>query len=106
MKHLRLISLLIVIFLSVAVLAAPPGWEDVSRMPAGIEHIESEDAWFAASHGYIYVKSSRAVPVRVLTILGQTVEQVTLPPGSHRFRPRAKGIYLIKIGTVTRRVTV
>lgn len=98
--------MLVAAVLSVAVMAAPGGWEDVSRMPAGVEHIDSEDASFSSAQGYIYVMASKPVQVRVLTILGQTVEQATLPPGRHRFHLKAKGIYIIKIGTATRRVTV
>lgn len=75
-------------------------------MPDGVEHIESEDASFSSTRGYIYVMAAKPVQVRVLTILGQTLEQATLPPGRHRFRLKAKGIYIIKIGTATRRVTV
>lgn len=54
----------------------------------------------------IYVTSPRQVSVKVFTILGQLISQETLPAGTHRLQMSAKGIYILKLGTTTRRVTI
>lgn len=80
-------------------------WEEVTRPPEKLEHIEAEDIDIMVQGGYIYVSTSHQVTLKVFTILGQTVAQATLAPGNHRLRLPAKGIYILKLGSVTRRIT-
>lgn len=56
--------------------------------------------------GYIYVSVSRPTTVRVFTILGQTVSSGRLQPGVSWLKVPARGIYIVRIDNVTRRVTV
>lgn len=55
---------------------------------------------------YIYVDVDRPTAVKLFTILGQPVSQGQLPAGTSRFRVSARGIYILKIGSTTRRITI
>ena len=63
-------------------------------------------AEMAVRDNFIYIAAPRPVTVKVFTILGQLISQTTLPAGIHRLPMSAKGIYIIKIGGSTRRVTI
>ena len=56
--------------------------------------------------GYVYVTVSRRTPVKLFTILGQTVSQTELPAGTSRLRVGARGIYILKAGDTTVRITL
>lgn len=72
-----------------------------SDNPDEIEHIE-----LTVKGLYIYIYSSRAVTVRLYSILGQLIVQQAVQPGSTRLKAPAKGVYILKAGSVTRRVTI
>ena len=57
-------------------------------------------------NGYIYVNTTRPVEIKVFSILGQLIRQEKISAGTFRFRLESKGIYIVKAGTVTRRVTI
>jgi len=111
-KHLRSMRQLIVIALVVisALLSsgAAPRWEAVDAPGRIFTEQRSDPEWtdVAVRDGHIYVISQREVNVKVFTILGQLISQETLPAGTHRLHISAKGIYILKIGTTTRRVTI
>ena len=56
--------------------------------------------------GYVYVTVSRRTQVKLFTILGQTVSQTELPAGTSRLRVGARGIYILKAGDTTVRITL
>lgn len=101
--------LIIIIFLSsLCSTGATPRWEAVDS-PGRIfteQRAESETAEIVVRDKCIYISSSRPVNVKVFTILGQLVSQESLPAGIHRLQMSAKGIYILKLGTTTRRVTI
>lgn len=103
----RLIPMLIAAAMAVAVLGAdnstPPRWEQVTSVAT---EIPDDGIDVAVRDNYIYVNTPRQVNVKVFTILGQLVSQGNLPPGVSRLRVNARGIYILKAGTVTRRVTI
>lgn len=83
--------------------AAVPGWETVSP------RVDSDDADridTAVRDGYIFITTSRPVTVRLYTILGQLVNQQNIGAGTSRFRVGSRGVYILKVGSVTRRITV
>lgn len=102
----RIIILAITALLALSPAAHAAGWEEVVRQPPQSEHIEAEDVDVAVRDGYVYVSSPHGVQIKVFTILGQTVTQLTARPGIFRFKLPAKGIYILKIGSTTRRITV
>ena len=84
-------------------------WEAVDapdRMFTEMRSDPEAQAEMAVRENYIYIATPRSVNVKVFTILGQLISQSTLPAGIHRLPMSAKGIYIIKIGSSTRRVTI
>ncbi len=114
--NMKRISLRRILFAVVAVIAlavvpaavsAPtstaPRWETVSSV---IPTLSDETFDVAIRDNYIYVYTPTPVNVKLFTILGQLVSQGNLPAGTSRFKVNARGIYILKAGTITRRVTI
>lgn len=93
-----------------AAYGATPRWEGVNSPPQGSVAVESragaDQLEVAVRDGYIYVVCQERVTVKVFTILGQLINSDTLTPGTHRMKISAKGIYILKTDTSTRRVTI
>lgn len=111
MKRLRFIIICFVMALCgvSASLAAPaPTWEEVSvPLPAVTQTMEPDgDMELAVHDGYIYIRSERAVTVKIFSILGQLISQETVKPGLHRIRLNSRGIFILRAGTTTRRITL
>ena len=58
------------------------------------------------NNGVITIRTQRRIQVRVFTILGQLVSQVTLNPGTAELKINARGIYIVKIGNITQKVAL
>lgn len=88
----------------------PAEWERAAmptQQTAGVAVDADGERFDICSHGgYIYVSTSRAVTVKVFTLLGQLVSSQTVPAGTSRLRMPARGLYIIKTDSLTRRVTV
>ncbi|MBR6283651.1 MAG: T9SS type A sorting domain-containing protein [Muribaculaceae bacterium] len=56
--------------------------------------------------GVITIKTPRRITVRVFTILGQSVSQAVLNPGTSELRIGTRGIYIVKIGNLTQKVAL
>lgn len=86
--------------------SAPAAWEEVER-PAAVERVDSDQPFEITTRDhYVYVTVTKPVNVKVFTILGQLISSKTLPVGVHRLRIESRGIYIMKIGSVTRRITI
>ncbi len=83
---------------------AAPGWETISSSTADLGDSDRIDV--VVKDGYIYITTNHVVNVKIFSILGQLISQKTLQPGTSRLRVPARGIYILKAGTYTRRVTV
>ncbi len=70
------------------------------------ERIEVEGADVRVCEGYVYVTTSRPTTVKVFSILGQLISQETIQPGISRFRLPSRGIYILKVGDITKRITI
>lgn len=108
MRRLFIILLSLISMVLFTAEGATPRWEAI-QVPdrADIERVEtSEDLEIFAKDGYIYITTSRPVTVKVFTILGQLISQETISPGIHRLRIASRGIYILKAGTATRRITL
>lgn len=108
-----LITLLLALAATLGVSAASPRWEGVDALPQQV--VESmrpaaspsqQGVVYTVHDGYIYIYSPAPVQVKVFTILGQLISQETLAQGSHRLRMNSRGIYLLKVGESTLRVTI
>ena len=91
-----------------AAVAAPPAWEEVTTPSQTLVQSLRNDAdtEVTVSDGYIYIRSNRPLTVRLFSILGQQIHQEAVPAGLHRLRINAKGIYILRAGQTTVRVTI
>lgn len=105
---LRFVLITVIFLCALLSEGAAPRWESVDS-PGRIfteQRADAEAVDVAVRDSCIYVTSPRQVSVKVFTILGQLISQETLPAGTHRLQMSAKGIYILKLGTTTRRVTI
>lgn len=107
-----LFILTLVIATALSLSAATNRWESVEVVPQQVAEAfqsapaSSPQVSHAVHDGYIYIIGNTPVQVKVFTILGQLISQDTLQPGIHRLRINARGIYLLKLGPATLRVTI
>lgn len=82
---------------------AVPSWELVtsSAQSEDIERIEVQ-----VRDGYIYITTPRSLNVKIFSILGQLISSTKVQAGTSRLKVPARGIYILKAGTFTRRITV
>ncbi len=105
LHRITVLSSAIIIAASGAMALPPqqqPRWEQVESVEAEM----TDDVSVAVRDNCIYVTVSRPTTVKLFTILGQPISQVSLQPGTSRFRVGARGIYILKIGSITRRITI
>lgn len=87
--------------------AAPTLWEAAGNVSVrDIERLDDSGMEITVRDGVVILTLTRPAQVRVLTILGQPLSQENLPAGIHRLRLSAKGIYIVRVGQTTRRVTI
>ena len=101
----RILLLTLAAALTVPATAAPAQksrWEQVETARGDL----SEELAVVVRDNYIYITVYRPTAVKLFTILGQPVSQVTLPAGPSRFKVAARGIYILKAGSTTRRITI
>ena len=79
-------------------------WESIELVAA--DNDPPLDVRVNVREGYVYVTVSRRTQVKLFTILGQTVSQTELPAGTSRLRVGARGIYILKAGDTTVRITL
>ena len=106
-RLLRLLVILLAAALWTPAVAAPapavPGkWEQVDTA----EEVFGDEVRVEVRDNYVYVSLARPAVVKIFTILGQPVAQSSLPAGTSRFRLTTRGIYILKLGTTTRRITI
>lgn len=56
--------------------------------------------------GTIIIKTPKPVQVKVFTILGQLVSQELLSKGTSEFKINSRGIFIIKIGSITQKIAL
>lgn len=95
--------------------AAPQLWEEVAAETAVRSGLAPQPSQAGDSgdgvelifrDGIVYLIVARALPVEVFTILGQPVSRETLKAGVHRLKLRSRGIYILRAGSITRRIIV
>jgi hypothetical protein len=84
--------------------AASPNWEQTTAI--SIDSPDADRFEVRSRDGFIFVTTDRQVNVKLFSILGQLISQQTLQPGVWRLKVKARGVYILKTDTVTRRVTV
>lgn len=90
--------------------ATSRGWESVNNMPGLTQEqrvdLDQDAVYTTVRDGYVYVMLRQRINVKIFTILGQPVVQETLDPGVYRFRLTSRGIFILKAGSTTRRITI
>ena len=100
-----LIAFLVAAAAALPVAAAPVRvWENIELVAADNDNPVRLEA--TVRDGYVYVTLSRRAQVKIFTILGQTVSQAELPAGTSRLRMDGRGIYILKAGDTTVRITL
>lgn len=79
-------------------------WENIELVAADNDTPVRLEA--TVKDGYVYVTLSRRAQIKIFTILGQTVSQAELPAGTSRLRIDGRGIYILKAGDTTMRITI
>lgn len=85
----------------------PAVWE-VVQLTDGATRPDSGHAIadVAVTDGKVTITVDHTVTVRVFSILGQLITQKQLAPGRHRLTLPTKGIYILKAGADTRRISI
>ena len=85
-------------------------WEDASSPNESREQIrdgiDGEEIEITVRDGWVYVTTQKPVTVKIFTILGQLITSETIRPGTKRIHISSRGIYILRAGTVTRRITI
>mgnify|MGYP004457212247 CR=1 FL=1 len=85
-------------------------WEDASHPNESREQIrdgiDGEEMEITVRDGWVYVTTQKPVTVKIFTILGQLITSETIRPGTKRIHISSRGIYILRAGTVTRRITI
>jgi len=104
----QLLAILLVAIAAMPSAGISPRWEAVDVPERIFMEQRADPDWadVAVRDKTIYIVTQKQVNVKVFTILGQLISQETLPAGVHRLQMKTKGIYILKIGTTTRRVTI
>lgn len=104
--------MLITLFAALAASAATASkWEAADKTVSAAERIAAERAEADAPEvwvkdGYIYIAAQRQVTVKIFSILGQQISQESVPAGVHRLHLASRGIYILRAGSLTRRITL
>ncbi len=107
MNRMRIVIFAIIAAAAMQLAAARPSWEEVKvPQPPQTERPDADEPVISSHNGYIYVFTSKPVEIKIFSILGQLIKQEKISAGTYRYRIDSKGIYIVKAGTVTRRVTI
>ena len=88
---------------------ARPEWTDVNyevTLPSLVDPRISDGIEIFAKDGTVIIRTPRKVQVKVFTILGQLVSQDILNPGTSELKIASRGIYIIKIGSLTQKIAI
>ena len=101
------ISVLLLVLAGAPCVHAQRQWEEMESELVVTDRQDDADVLdISVRDGYVYVTTSKPVTIKIFSILGQLIAQKQLQPGTSRTRITSRGIYILKAGTVTRRITV
>jgi len=106
---MRIVTVILLAFVlaAVPVVQAQRQWEEMESELVVTDRGDGGDVLdISVRDGYVYVTTSKPVTVKIFSILGQLISQKVLQPGTARTRINARGIYILKVGSVTRRITI
>lgn len=112
-----MIRLVAVILLALGLIATTPVyaagdspvWEVVSHRPGAREQslpTDQERLEVVVRDGAVYITVTQPVRIEVFSILGQLITHKKVEEGTVRLTLRHKGIYILKAGSVTKRINL
>ena len=104
-----IVILALILSMSSSVISAKVQWREISGEVQGkslTDPRSTDGVEIFQRSGTIIIKTTRAIQVKVFTILGQLVSQATLQPGRSELRINTRGIYLVKVGNITQKVAI
>lgn len=105
----RILLILTLLLTAAGAWCDPIKWEESSRPTdnqAIHQSVESEGVEITVKDGWVYVTASRTVTIRIFSILGQPIITETMQPGTYRLHLSSRGIYILRAGSVTRRIII
>ena len=102
----KFITALTIAVATLTATATTPAWEEQKQDDTPQERMENEPIDITTRDGYVYISTPRAVTVKIFSILGQLISQEKIQAGTFRLRIANRGIYILKAGTITRRITI
>lgn len=106
MKKWRYILIAAMLICAIPAAEGALKWEYVSSSLTTDDTSDTEKVEVTVKDGYIYVDTPKPITIKLMSILGQLVSQQNLPAGVSRIKMSAKGIYILKAGSLTKRVSV
>lgn len=109
--HRRINILLLTLVLAAGTAFSARNWEEVNNPPASVHRqdkisVDQDDIDILVYEGAVYITANKPVQVKVFTILGQIISSETVQAGTHRLKLNSRGIYILRIGSQTRRITI
>jgi len=97
----------IAIFFPLNTVAQRPIWQEYNNRVSNLSSVRNtEDVDIYIKEGSIIISTSKKVQVKVFTILGQLVSQSAVGPGLFEMKIATRGIYLIKIDSITQKIVL
>ena len=106
MRLIRYILIFALLFCSLPCPASGPKWETVQTVSASSPATSADKVEVEVRDGSIYLSTPKPQTVKVLSIVGQLISEQQVPAGVSRLRLTARGIYILKVGEKTFRVTI
>lgn len=108
LRHIvRLLLVSVFLLSSVTLAQGAPAWEKVSNMTSELVESSGPDNYeVKVVDRMIVLTVARESNVKLFTILGQLVADQRLEAGTWRLPVSARGIYILKVGSATRRITL
>ena len=103
---LRYLLIAIIISASILMARSDTAWETLNTSVRNEQMVENDDIHISSHDGYVYLSTPHSTNVKIFSILGQVISQKDIKPGSYRIRLASKGIYILRAGSITRRITI
>jgi hypothetical protein len=81
-------------------------WKETAGEVQGKRLTAADGVEIFQRSGTIIIRTQHAIQVKVFTILGQLVSQATLPAGTSELKLSSRGIYMVKVGSITQKVAI
>lgn len=86
--------------------AKAPVWELVRLDDSATDADERDAIEISTRDGVLFITVAHPVKVEIYSILGQLITSRQLKPGTVRLTLNQRGVYILKAGSVTRRINL